>query len=169
MPGSFIINVTSVSQTQNMARALGAAVKSGDFIILTGDLGAGKTYFTQGLAAGLGVAEAVTSPTYTIINIYQGRLPLYHFDLYRLNQSEELEAVGYEDYGFDGSGVVVAEWGDKFPVLLPNGYLTIDFHRLTDNEEARRLKFSPKGRRAEELAKKIRTISQQLSLKIELV
>ena len=168
MPDSLIITVTSVRQTQEFARALGAAVKSDDFIILTGELGAGKTYFTQGLAEGLGVAAAVTSPTYTIINIYQGRIPLYHFDFYRLNQSEELEAVGYEDYFFDSGGVVIAEWGDKFPALLPNGYLTIDFHRLIDNEEARKLEVSSRGRRAEELIEKIKTISQQLSLKIEL-
>ena len=96
MTPAFIITVTSVSETQDLARELGAAIKSGDFIILTGDLGAGKTYFTQGLAAGLDVTAAVTSPTYTIVNIYGGRVPLYHFDLYRLNQPEELEAIGCE-------------------------------------------------------------------------
>jgi len=164
---SFIITVTSVSQTQELARRLGAAVERGDFIVLTGDLGAGKTYFTQGLAAGLDIAVTATSPTYTVINIYEGRIPLYHFDLYRLNQSEELAAIGHEEYFFNSDGAVVVEWGDKFPSLLPKSYLTIDIRRLTDSEGSRQLIISSRGRRAEDLVKKIKTTAQQLSLRIE--
>lgn len=99
--------------------ALGATLRTGDVLALCGDLGAGKTHFVKGLAAGLGADATVTSPTFTLIHEYSGgRLPLYHFDLYRLESENELLRIGFDDYLADG-GVLAIEWAEKFPALLP--------------------------------------------------
>lgn len=99
--------------------ARAAALRRGDILALCGDLGAGKTHFVKGLAAGLGAGAAVTSPTFTLIHEYlSGRLPLYHFDFYRLEDEDEVLKIGLDEY-LDGDGVCVIEWGDKFPDLLP--------------------------------------------------
>ena len=90
-----------------------------------GDLGVGKTVFTKGLAAGLGIEEAVSSPTFTIVQVYEeGRLPFYHFDVYRIGDIEEMEEIGYEDY-FYGNGVCLVEWADLIRELLPEHYTAI--------------------------------------------
>jgi tRNA threonylcarbamoyladenosine biosynthesis protein TsaE len=118
------------------AVSLAGQLKPGDVIALTGDLGAGKTTFTQFIAEGLGCADRVTSPTFTLIHEYGGgRLPLYHFDFYRLESLAELEALGYEEY-FYGAGVTVVEWADKFPEALPAGCLRLRITR-GDGEDAR--------------------------------
>ena len=107
--------------THAFGRELAASVRAGDVIALTGGLGAGKTHLTQGLVAGLGGRGSVTSPTFTLVHEYAGgRLPVYHFDLYRLDRAEEALALGWEDY-LDRDGVCVVEWADKFPELLPAG------------------------------------------------
>ena len=99
--------------------ALAATLRRGDVLALSGDLGAGKTHFVKGLAAGLGTTSNVTSPTFTLIHEYlSGRLPLYHFDFYRLDDADEALKIGLDEY-LDGDGVCVVEWGDKFPGLLP--------------------------------------------------
>lgn len=99
--------------------AAAATLRPGDILALTGDLGAGKTQWVKGLAAGLGCDAPVTSPTFTLIHEYLGgRLPLYHVDCYRLERPEELLAIGMDDY-LDGRGVLVIEWADKFPALMP--------------------------------------------------
>ncbi len=106
---------SSVEQTEELGAALGRIVRPGTVIAFRGGLGAGKTAFTRGLARGLGCTETVTSPTYTIVNEYlTGRLPLFHFDMYRLNSSEELFDIGWEDY-LDRGGVCAVEWSENVP------------------------------------------------------
>jgi len=109
----------SPEETFRAGRDEAARVRPGDVLALMGDLGAGKTQWVKGLAAGLGSDAAVTSPTFTLIHEYAGgRLPLYHMDCYRFEGPEELLAIGMDDY-LDGSGVLVIEWADKFPELMP--------------------------------------------------
>jgi tRNA threonylcarbamoyladenosine biosynthesis protein TsaE len=109
----------SAEETFQAGRAAAAQVRAGDVMALVGDLGAGKTQWVKGLAAGLGSDAAVTSPTFTLIHEYGGgRLPLYHVDCYRLERAAELVGIGLDDY-LDGEGVMVIEWADKFPELIP--------------------------------------------------
>lgn len=122
----------SVDETQKMAKKLASLVDEGDIISLTGDLGAGKTSFVQGLAEALGVSLHIISPTFTLIREYAGKLLLYHFDVYRLKSIQELVELGYEEYFF-GKGVCVIEWGDKIRELLPPDYLEIEFRRVDEN------------------------------------
>ena len=113
------ITSLNVEETQRIAAALAEVVVPGTVIALEGDLGAGKTHFTQGLARGLGVGEAVTSPTFNVMSVYdQGRLPLYHFDLYRLEDALELEDIAFYDY-VEVDGVSCIEWAAKFPEEIP--------------------------------------------------
>jgi tRNA threonylcarbamoyladenosine biosynthesis protein TsaE len=102
----------SEQETENLGCALGKSLKPGTVVAYYGDLGAGKTAFTRGLARGLGVHDRVTSPTYTIVNEYSGRIPLFHFDMYRLDSSEELFDIGWEDYLSRG-GVLAVEWSER--------------------------------------------------------
>ncbi len=112
------LHTTAEAATQECGRALAAAVEPGDVVLLSGDLGAGKTQLTKGLAEGLGVAEAVTSPTFNILLVHEGRLPLYHFDLYRLDDPDQLEDLDYYAV-LEGDGVSVVEWGDRFAEAAP--------------------------------------------------
>ena len=114
-----IARTFSVEETQACAAALAGVLDAGAVVTLDGDLGAGKTHFTQGLAAALGVAQAVTSPTFNLVVEYtDGRLPLYHFDVYRIGDIEEMDEIGYEDY-FYGEGVCLIEWADLIREILP--------------------------------------------------
>jgi tRNA threonylcarbamoyladenosine biosynthesis protein TsaE len=109
----------SADETVAYGRTHAATLRGGDVLALCGDLGAGKTHFVKGLAEGLGTDAAVTSPTFTLIHEYPGgRLPLYHFDFYRLEDEDEALKIGLDEY-LDGDGLCVIEWGDKFPALLP--------------------------------------------------
>lgn len=109
----------SPEETFNLGRDLGEAAKAGQVYCLDGDLGVGKTVFTQGFAAGLGITEPVSSPTFTILQHYEeGRLPLYHFDVYRIGDVEEMEEIGYEDC-FYGDGVCLIEWSVLIEEILP--------------------------------------------------
>jgi tRNA threonylcarbamoyladenosine biosynthesis protein TsaE len=137
-----IVTTYSPAQTQALAEKLVPFLKPGDVISLTGDLGAGKTCFVQGLAHGLKIKNHVTSPTFNIIKEYAGLLPLYHFDVYRFKSAEQLIELGYEEYFF-GEGVSVIEWGDKISKLLPSDYLEIEFR--DPGEETRELKILPHG------------------------
>ncbi len=111
--------VTSEKETMAFARQLGAEIKPGTVIALVGDLGAGKTHFVKGLARGLGSKSPVSSPTFTLVHEYaDGCCPLYHFDFYRMDHLEEVETIGWDEY-LDEAGVVVAEWADRFPELMP--------------------------------------------------
>lgn len=134
----------SAEDTFARGEALGKTAKPGDVYTLIGDLGVGKTVFTQGIARGLGIEEAVSSPTFTIVQVYeQGRMPLYHFDVYRIGDLEEMEEIGYEDY-FYGDGLTLIEWGNQIEALLPEAYREIriekdlergfDYRRITIRE-----------------------------------
>ncbi len=121
----------SPEETERVGEALGRIVRPGTVIAYRGDLGAGKTAFTRGLARGLGYAEPVTSPTYTIVNEYLGgRLPLFHFDMYRLRSAEDLWDIGWEDY-LDRGGVCCVEWSENVAEALENP-LTISIEKLGD-------------------------------------
>ncbi|MBQ3386749.1 MAG: tRNA (adenosine(37)-N6)-threonylcarbamoyltransferase complex ATPase subunit type 1 TsaE [Eggerthellaceae bacterium] len=116
---------TSPEATKQLAATLAPYLQANDVVVLTGDLGAGKTQFVQGVAKGLGVFDLVVSPTFNILLEYgAGRLPLYHFDWYRLEDASQLEDVGYYDI-VDSGGVCFIEWGERFPLELPYGYLEI--------------------------------------------
>ena len=105
-------------ETYHIAFTFAKCLKPGDVVTLNGDLGVGKTAFTQGLAKGLGVEEIVNSPTFTIVNQYEGRLPIYHFDVYRIEDSDEMFEIGYDEM-IDGDGVSVIEWAERIEDLLP--------------------------------------------------
>ena len=114
-----IIETNSEKETFELGKKIGENAKAGQIYTLTGDLGVGKTVFTKGLAKGLGITESVCSPTFTIVQIYEeGRLPLYHFDVYRIGDPEEMDEIGYEDY-FYGDGVCLVEWAGLIKELMP--------------------------------------------------
>ena len=123
------VESAGAEETAALGARLGRLLLPGDFVALVGELGAGKTQFAKGVAAGLGVdpATPVTSPTYTILNIYPGRLPLYHFDLYRLQGPEEVAELGFEEY-FDGTGACVVEWAERLARETPAELLTVTLH-----------------------------------------
>ena len=119
-------------ETFALGRALGENAHPGQVYTLLGDLGVGKTVFTQGMAAGLGITEPVSSPTFTIVQVYEeGRLPFYHFDVYRIGDVEEMEEIGYEDY-FYGEGVCLIEWADLIEEILPGHYTQVVIEKDLD-------------------------------------
>ncbi|PLT32462.1 tRNA (adenosine(37)-N6)-threonylcarbamoyltransferase complex ATPase subunit type 1 TsaE [Bacillus sp. V5-8f] len=136
--------------TFRFAKNLAGKLRAGDVIALEGDLGAGKTAFTKGIACGLGVTRNVNSPTFTIIKEYQGDLPLYHMDVYRVSDTEE--ELGFEEY-FEDDGVTVIEWAHLIKDQLPEDLLTIHIFRLGDS--SRRLVLKPCGDRYVSLCKEI--------------
>ncbi len=120
-----IIKTHSAEETFELGKKIGQNAKAGELYCLTGDLGVGKTVFTQGLAVGLGITEPVNSPTFTILQVYEeGRIPLYHFDVYRIEEIEEMEEIGYEEY-FDGEGVCLIEWANLIEEILPEEHIRI--------------------------------------------
>ena len=122
----------SPEQTELLGKKLAAFLRPGDVIAYYGDLGAGKTAFTRGLAAGLGIREAVTSPTYTIVNEYlSGRMPLFHFDMYRLASSDDLWDIGWEDY-LERGGVCAVEWSENVADAM-EGAIRVDIAKLSDD------------------------------------
>lgn len=133
MENDAVLTTKSEKETMDFGRFLGQKAEEGLFLALTGDLGAGKTHFVQGLAEGLGVKGVVGSPTFTIMNLYEdGRLPLKHFDFYRLHSEDDLWNIGWEEYG--EGGVVVVEWADMFPSLIPEESIHINI-ALSGEEE----------------------------------
>ena len=123
------IITNSPAETEDAGASLAARLEPGSVIAFTGDLGAGKTAFTRGLARGLGVTERVTSPTFTIVNEYEGgRLPLFHFDMYRLGSSDELFDIGWEDYLCRG-GVCAVEWSENIEDALEEDAIRVDIRR----------------------------------------
>ena len=120
-----IYETNSPEETFAIAKRLGEQAQPGTVYTMTGDLGVGKTVFAQGLASGLGIEEAINSPTFTIVQVYEdGRLPLYHFDVYRIADPEEMEEIGYEDYFF-GSGVCLIEWSELIEELIPEDHVSV--------------------------------------------
>ena len=131
----------SPEETEELGRRLGLGLKPGTVVAFTGDLGAGKTAFTRGLARGLGISQRVTSPTFTIVNEYEGgRLPLFHFDMYRLSSSQELFDIGWEDYLARG-GVCAVEWSENVADALEEETIRVDIRR-GDGEMQRRISIS---------------------------
>ena len=116
-------------ETFAFGKMLGEQAKPGEVICLNGDLGVGKTVFTKGFAEGLGITEPVNSPTFTIVQQYDsGRMPLYHFDVYRIGSIEEMDEIGYEDY-FYGQGLTMIEWADLIQEILPEAYQEIKIEK----------------------------------------
>lgn len=134
------IETTSPLQTEALGEKMGQAAKAGQIYCLSGDLGVGKTVFTKGFAKGLGVTEYVTSPTFAIVNEYEGRLPLYHFDVYRISCEEEMEDTGYEEY-FYGEGVCLVEWAELVRGLIPKEalWITVEKDYTQENDDFRRI------------------------------
>ena len=142
-----VIESLREQDTYDLGKKLGENCKPGDIILLNGDLGVGKTVFTKGFGKGLGIEEPISSPTFTIMQIYeQGRLPLYHFDVYRIADIEEMDEIGYEDY-FYGNGLTMIEWANLIEEILPDHYRQItiekdlekgfDYRRITIEEVER--------------------------------
>jgi tRNA threonylcarbamoyladenosine biosynthesis protein TsaE len=142
----FIID--SVDSTIKLGKELGSRVNPGDILCLNGDLGAGKTHFSKGIALGLGIEDHITSPTFTIVNEYDGgRLKLYHFDVYRVNDPDEIYAIGFDEYIFD-KGVSIIEWSNYIEELIPEEYLSIEIKKLPEQgENFRKIVINPHGSR----------------------
>ena len=135
-----IIETRSPEETFELGKKIGEAAKPGQVYTLNGDLGVGKTVFTQGVAAGLGITEPVSSPTFTIVPVYEeGRLPFYHFDVYRIGDIEEMEEIGYDDYFF-GEGICLIEWAELIRAILPEKRIEITIEKdLTQGFDYRRI------------------------------
>ena len=124
-----IIESFETKDTYELGKKMGEQAAKGDVYLLLGDLGVGKTVFTQGFADGLGITEPISSPTFTIVQEYEdGRMPFYHFDVYRIGDVEEMEEIGYEDY-FYGEGVCLIEWANLIEEILPNTAKTITIEK----------------------------------------
>jgi tRNA threonylcarbamoyladenosine biosynthesis protein TsaE len=146
---AFELRSHGVEGTHALGSLLGRLLEAGDIVLLSGTLGAGKTVFTQGIGAGLGVAATINSPTFTLLKEYAGRLPLYHFDLYRIEDPEELFALGFEEY-FGGEGVAVVEWAERgepagdgaaqsVPAVWPDDVLRVALVASGENERILRV------------------------------
>lgn len=119
----------SAEDTFSFGVQIGESCQPGDIILLNGDLGVGKTVFSKGIGKGLGITEPISSPTFTILQIYEeGRIPLYHFDVYRIAEIEEMEEIGYEDY-FYGQGICLIEWASRIEEILPDNAVVITIEK----------------------------------------
>lgn len=151
--GVVALRSASPEETRSLGVRLGQLLQPGDVILLQGNLGAGKTAFTQGVGAGLGVRETINSPTFTLLKEYMGRIPLHHFDLYRIEDAEELYALGFEDY-FGGEGACVVEWAERGETVdgdapWSEGWLRIRIEQVGQDE--RTLHCTAHGKRAQTL------------------
>jgi tRNA threonylcarbamoyladenosine biosynthesis protein TsaE len=150
----FSIVTGNEDETRKLGEKLGALLQPGDFIALYGDLGSGKTRFAQGVALGAGVDPQirVTSPTYTILNEYDGKIPVYHFDLYRLGGDADIAELGFDEY-FSGNGICLVEWAERLALELPERYLGVHFHH--GEGDRRRLEFEFRGEYYKDLLEKL--------------
>jgi tRNA threonylcarbamoyladenosine biosynthesis protein TsaE len=142
-----------LEETQDFGARLGQLAQPGDVFLLVGELGAGKTCLTQGIARGLGIKEYAASPSFVVVRELYGRLPLYHMDFYRLDNLEEIADLGLDDY-FYGQGVSVVEWADKGLSLLPPEHLLVEMSYVSDT--SRRLKLKARGKRYRQLVAKLK-------------
>ncbi len=133
----------SPEETRAVGEAIAPALRSGDVVSLTGDLGAGKTTFVQGVARALDVTDHVVSPTFTLVREYRGRLPIYHFDIYRLDHLQDVLDLGFEEI-LDRGGIVFIEWGDAIEALLPEAYLQIEL-TIPQDDSRRRVEVTARG------------------------
>lgn len=145
-----VIETHDPEETFEVGRTIGMNAKPGQIYTLTGDLGVGKTVFTQGVAAGLGITEPVNSPTFTIIQEYEdGRLPFYHFDVYRIGDLEEMEEIGYDDYFF-GQGICLVEWAELIEEILPEKRIEVTIEKdLEKGFEYRKITIEERGEKIE--------------------
>ena len=145
-----VIETHDPEETFEVGRTIGMNAKPGQIYTLTGDLGVGKTVFTQGVAAGLGITEPVNSPTFTIIQEYEdGRLPFYHFDVYRIGDLEEMEEIGYDDYFF-GQGICLIEWSELIEEILPEKRIEVTIEKdLEKGFEYRKITIEERGEKTE--------------------
>ena len=133
------IKTCSPDETMLVGRALGSILSSGDVVCITGDLGTGKTAFTNGMARALGIEEYITSPTFTIVNEYKTEVPLYHFDVYRISDPEEMYDIGFEEYLY-GDGIVVIEWAELIKDILPEELIWVKISKnLNSGTDAREI------------------------------
>jgi tRNA threonylcarbamoyladenosine biosynthesis protein TsaE len=149
----------SAEETQKLGERLGELAEPGDIYLLSGNLGVGKTCLTQGIVRGLGSSEYALSPTFVLMREMQGRLPVYHMDLYRLDQLEEISDLGLDDYLY-GRGLCVIEWAEKGLSVMPAEHLLIEIAYSRDNE--RKFKLSARGRRYEKLLDKLNLKNKQV-------
>lgn len=133
----------SPEETEEIAVSLAEHLVPGDVVAMHGELGAGKTAFVRGLARGLGIVSRVTSPTFTIVNEYPGKIPLFHFDMYRLSGSDELYEIGWEDY-LDRGGICICEWSEIAPDAFPESAINVYISKLGDNEREIKIDFGEK-------------------------
>ena len=147
------IILKGLEDTKEFGEKLGSLLKPGDIVCLMGDLGAGKTTLTKSIGIGLGVEDYITSPTFTLINEYKGRLNLYHFDVYRLEGIRDLDDLGFEEY-FYSNGVSIIEWGDKIEDLLPEDRINISIDKGNELDE-RIINISGEGPRVKELVEEL--------------
>jgi len=141
-----IVETYSREETKNLGKKLATESKAGDIFCLVGDLGVGKTVFSKGFSEGLKIDEIITSPTFSILNVYDKyEIPFYHFDVYRINHINEMEDTGYEDY-FYGDGVCLIEWADIVREIIPQNavWITIEKDYNGDNENYRKIKIDKK-------------------------
>ena len=145
-----VIETHDPEETFEVGRTIGMNAKPGQIYTLTGDLGVGKTVFTQGVAAGLGITEPVNSPTFTIIQEYEdGRLPFYHFDVYRIGDLEEMEEIGYDDYFF-GQGICLIEWAELIEEILKEKRIEVTIEKdLEKGFEYRKITIEERGEKTE--------------------
>ena len=142
-------------ETVNLAAKVAQRIREGTVVCLEGGLGAGKTLFVPSMARTLGVQGEVTSPTFNLMNIYEGFCPIVHFDLYRLHTEDELEDIGFYEYTDFPEGIVFIEWGEKFPDALPENYVKIEIERIKDARNMRRINFSCIGDEHEDFIKEL--------------
>lgn len=145
------IKLASLNETEVFGQKLGSLLMPGDILCLNGDLGAGKTTLTQSIGLGLGVEDYITSPTFILINEYRGRMWLYHFDVYRLENVEEVYDLGFDEY-FYGNGVCIIEWAEKIEKFLPRERIEINI-KMEAKVEERMLYIGGYGKRYEEIMK----------------
>lgn len=139
------INTSTFEETVELGVKLGSLLGCGDVVCLAGNLGTGKTAFTSGIAVALGVKGYITSPTFTIVNEYNSRIPLYHFDVYRIADPEEMFEIGFEEY-LDGNGVVVIEWADLIKDILPDDCIWVEIDKnLNNGQNIREISINFKG------------------------
>ena len=147
------IVLKGLRETKEFGISFGKLLKAGDVVCLNGDLGAGKTTLTKSIGIGLGVDDYITSPTFALINEYVGRIPVYHFDVYRLDNVEELYDLGFDEY-FYGRGVSIIEWAEKIEPLLPEERIVLDINQGIDISE-RRININGYGNRYEDIIKEL--------------
>lgn len=152
-----IFKTNSPEDTFAFGQKMAGLVSTGDVLCLSGELGAGKTLLVQGIGAGLQVGDVVTSPTFTILNVYAADLPIYHFDLYRLEHPDELADIGFYEY-IEGDGLAIIEWPDKFSEELPDEYLWVEM-KTGDSPNERLLCLHPRGARYEQFCEELKVIA----------